>query len=102
MDKQIYVSKFFITAPGDRSAGIFPATWEIGPDFYFDTQAEFRAFKKILLEAFEYVGDNAYIETAEEIAAEEEMDILLTEQMLDDMDNDMFDDSPRKMRDDDE
>jgi len=100
MDEQIYVSKFYITSPGDQSVGIFPQTWEIGPDFYFDCQDDLDEFKGDLMNAFEIVaGDRVYIETAEEIAAQEEMDILMTEQMLEDMDNDMFDDGPKKMRD---
>jgi len=107
MDKKIHVSKFFVTAPGDSSVGIFPQTWTVEPDFYFPDQKDLDKFKDELRYAFEYLGEGCYVETAEEIAAQEELDILMTEQMLEDLDDDMsagdmFDDHKiRKMRDDD-
>lgn len=102
MDKQIQISKFFVTAPGDPSVGIFPSTWTIESDFYFEDQNDLDEFKENILQAFEKAfGDVTYIETAEEIALQEEEMIIITEQMLEDFDDDIFDDGPRKMRDDD-
>ena len=103
MDKQIKISKFFITAKGDESVGIFPQIWTLEPDFYFENETDLDDFKERILQAFEWAFDDELsIETAEEIAAQEELHILMTEQMLDDFDNDFDGDHcPRKMRDDD-
>ena len=99
MDKQISVERFYIFIAGDPEVGIWDQEYTIGSDFYFEDQEELTTFKKKLGEAFEYVGENPEIATQEEIDAENARMDILTEQMLEDMDNDMFDDGPKKMRD---
>jgi hypothetical protein len=105
--EEIKVSKFFITIPGDESVGIFDQQFTLEPDFYFEDQESLDHFKAEIISAFENAfGEKAYVETAEEILAREEMYILQTEQMLEDFDN-QFEDDPiddkklRKMMDDD-
>ena len=70
MNEQIHVKRFYILIPGDNSVGIWDQEFELGPDFYFEDQNEHNEFKKKLVEAFEYVGENIEIATQEEIDAE--------------------------------
>ena len=105
--EEIFVSKFFVTIPGDESVGIFDQQFTIESDFYFECEDDLHGFKEDIRLAFEQAfGEKAYIETAEEIQAREEMYILQTEQMMEDFDN-QFEDDPidekrlRKMMDDD-
>lgn len=61
------VTGFYITAPGDPSVGINPATWEIKNDFYFDTPEELEEFRKELKNTFEwYCGEVISVITFEE------------------------------------
>ena len=61
------VTGFYITAPGDSSVGIEPATWELKNDFYFDTPEELEEFRKELQSLFEfYCGENIKVLTFEE------------------------------------
>jgi len=61
------VTGFYVTAPGDPSVGINPATWEIKNDFYFDTPEELEEFKKELKGTFEwYCGEVVGVVTFEE------------------------------------
>jgi hypothetical protein len=61
------VTGFYITAPGDPSVGIQPATWELRNDFYFDTPEELEEFRKELRGLFEfYCGEVTHVITFEE------------------------------------
>ena len=65
------ITGFYITAPGDESVGIFPATWKLQDDFYFDTPEELEEFKKELRGLFEfYCGEVTSVVTFEEQQAE--------------------------------
>jgi len=65
------VSGFYITAPGDPSVGINPATWKLENDFYFDNPEELEEFKKELRGLFEwYCGEVTSIITFEEHEAQ--------------------------------
>jgi len=65
------VTGFYITAPGDESVGIFPATWKLENDFYFDTPEELENFKKELRGLFEwYCGEITSVVTFEEQQAQ--------------------------------
>lgn len=61
------VKGFYITAPGDPSVGINPATWKLENDFYFDTPEELEGFRKELKGLFEfYCGEVTSVVTFEE------------------------------------
>ena len=91
--EEIKVSKFFITIPGDESVGIWDQNFELNEDFYFEDQESLDHFKEEIAQAFENAfGECAYVETAEEIKAREEMYIIQTEQLMDDFDNGFADD----------
>lgn len=61
------ITGFYITAPGDESVGIFPATWKLENDFYFDTPEELEEFRKELQGLFEfYCGEVTNVMTFEE------------------------------------
>jgi hypothetical protein len=61
------VTGFYITAPGDPSVGINPATWTLENDFYFDTPEELEEFRKELKGLFEfYCGEVTSVVTFEE------------------------------------
>jgi len=65
------VTGFYITAPGDPSVGINPATWKLENDFYFDRPEELEEFKKELRSLFEfYCGEVTDIITFEEQEAQ--------------------------------
>jgi len=67
VEKIIKVTGFHVTAPGDESVGIFPATWEIKNDFYFDNQKELDIFKFEIKSLFEfYCGEVTNVITFEE------------------------------------
>lgn len=100
MEKQIKISKFFITAPVDENVGDFPQTWILESNFHFENEIDLDDFKENILQAFERAFDiNVYIETAEEIALQEELHITITEQMLNEFDDDVVH-HLRKMKDD--
>jgi hypothetical protein len=61
------VTGFIISAQGDPSVGINPATWKLEEDFYFDDQEELQEFREQLISIFEsYCGEISFIETYEE------------------------------------
>ena len=65
------ISGFYITAPGDESVGIFPATWKLENDFFFDSVEELEEFKKELRGVFEfYCGEVTSVMTFEEHEAQ--------------------------------
>ena len=65
------ITGFYITAPGDESVGISPATWKLENDFYFDTPEELEEFKKELRSLFEfYCGEVTSVVTFEEYEAQ--------------------------------
>jgi len=65
------VTGFYITAPGDESVGINPATWKLENDFYFDNLEELEEFKKELQSLFEfYCGEVTSVVTFEEFEAQ--------------------------------
>jgi len=65
------VTGFYITAPGDPSVGINPATWKLENDFYFDNPEELEEFKKELRSLFEfYCGEVTNVGTFEEYEAQ--------------------------------
>jgi len=67
----IKITGFYITAPGDESVGIFPATWKLENEFYFDTPEELQEFKKELRSLFEfYCGEVTSVVTFEEQEAQ--------------------------------
>lgn len=71
MAEQIKVEKFQITITGDPSVGIFDQHYELGSEFYFEDENELREFKRDLQILFECnFGEKAYVETQEEIDAE--------------------------------
>lgn len=81
MEKQIKVSEFVITAHGDPSVGIFPSTWIVGPEFYFENKEELEYFRKELSDLFtEYTTERVSVDTAEEIDAEEKYLNVIEEQ----------------------
>lgn len=67
MDKEIKSSKLYIIAPGDQSVGIFPSSWTLGPEMYFESKEHLEQFKDDILIAFEKAfGDEVYAKTQEE------------------------------------
>lgn len=71
VEKIMKITGFYVTAPGDESVGIFPATWEIKNEFYFDTSEELENFRKELQSLFEYYcGEVTSVITFEEHQAE--------------------------------
>jgi hypothetical protein len=67
ISKIMKVTGFIISAQGDPSVGINPATWKLEEDFYFDNQEELEEFKNQLKELFtNYCGEISFIETYEE------------------------------------
>jgi Fe2+ transport system protein B len=67
ISKIMKVTGFIISAQGDPSVGINPATWKLEEDFYFDDQEELEEFKNQLKELFtNYCGEISFIETYEE------------------------------------
>jgi hypothetical protein len=67
VEKIIKVSGFHITAPGDESIGIQPATWEMRNDFYFDTLEELEKFRKEIKCLYEsHCGEVSSVVTFEE------------------------------------
>jgi len=67
----IKITGFYVTAPGDESVGIFPATWTVENEFYFDTPEELEEFKKELRGLFEfYCGEVTSVVTFEEQQAQ--------------------------------
>lgn len=61
------ITGFYITAPGDESVGIFPATWRLQDDFYFDNPEELEEFRDGIKYLFElYCGEVTSIVTFEE------------------------------------
>ena len=67
ISKIMKVSGFIISAQGDPSVGINPATWKLEEDFYFDDQEELEEFKNQLKELFtNYCGEISFVETYEE------------------------------------
>jgi hypothetical protein len=71
IEKIMKVTGFYITAPGDESVGIFPATWKLENDFYFDTPEDLEEFRKELKNLFEfYCGEVTDVMTFEELQTE--------------------------------
>jgi len=71
VEKIMKVTGFYITAPGDESVGIYPATWKLENDFYFDTPEDLEEFRKELKGVFEfYCGEVTSVVTFEEHEAE--------------------------------
>jgi len=67
VEKIMKIKSFYITANGDPSVGINPATWELRNDFYFDNQEELEEFRKELKSFFEfYCGEVTDVLTFEE------------------------------------
>lgn len=67
VEKIMKIKGFYITANGDPSVGINPATWELRNDFYFDNQEELEEFRKELKSFFEfYCGEVTDVLTFEE------------------------------------
>jgi len=65
------VTGFYITAPGDESVGINPATWKLENDFYFDMPEDLEEFKKELRSLFEfYCGEVTSVVTIEEFESQ--------------------------------
>lgn len=65
------ITGFYVTAPGDESVGIFPSTWEIKNDFYFDNIEELEKFKDELKGLFEfYCGEVTSVISFEEHQAQ--------------------------------
>ena len=61
------IKGFYISANGDPSVGINPATWELRNDFYFDNQEELEEIRKELKNLFEfYCGEDVNVITFEE------------------------------------
>jgi len=82
--KIIKVSGFYVTAPGDPSVGINPATWEINNEFYFDNKEELEEFRREIKQLFEFhCGEITTVVTFEEQQA-----------LLDAEDQMMFDQYP--------
>lgn len=72
----IKLTGFYVTAPGDESVGIFPSTWEIKNDFYFDTPEELETFRVEIKGLFEYYcGEVASVMTFEEHLTQCELEI---------------------------
>jgi len=71
LEKINKISGFHITAPGDESVGIFPSSWKLDGDFYFDTPEELNNFKEELKNFFEisYCGENVDVITDKEYEA---------------------------------
>ena len=91
--EEVKVSMFFITVKGDDSVGLPDQQFTLEPDFYFEDQGALDNFKEDISQAFENAfGEPTYIETAEELKAREELEILQTEQLMDDFDNGFADD----------
>jgi hypothetical protein len=63
---EINTKGFHIVSKGDPSAGIFRAEWELSGSFSFDGKEDLEQFRTKLKEAFEYISDDAYVETFEE------------------------------------
>jgi len=75
ISKIMKITGFYITAPGDPSVGIYPSTWKLENDFYFDNQEELEEFRKELKNLFEfYCGEATQILTFEEHQQEIEAD----------------------------
>lgn len=71
VEKIEVITGFYITAPGDESVGIFPATWKLENDFHFDSPEELEEFKKELRSLFEfYCGEVTSVVTFEEYEAQ--------------------------------
>jgi hypothetical protein len=67
IEKIMKITGFYITAPGDPSVGIQPATWELRNDFYFDNQEELEEFRNEIKSLFEsYCGEVTDVITFEE------------------------------------
>jgi len=67
MEKDIFISGFTITYPGDMSVGIFPSVWTIDGPFHFFDEQEYQQFVEKLKEAWEFCSDTPfYIETFED------------------------------------
>ena len=65
------VTGFYVTAPGDESVGIFPATWTLENEFYFDTPEDLEEFKKEIKLLFEFhCGEVTSVVTFEEHQAQ--------------------------------
>ena len=79
VEKIIEVKGFYITAHGDPSVGILPATWELRNNFYFDNQEELDEFRKEIKLMFEwYCGENTDVITFEEHEAMLEQEDQMT------------------------
>lgn len=77
VEKIIKVSGFHITAPGDPSVGILPASWEMKNDFYFDTPEELEEFRKEIKLLYEFhCGEVTSVVTFEEYQAELEAELI--------------------------
>lgn len=82
IEKIMKVTGFFITALGDDSAGIFPTTWELNNECYFDTPDDLNSFKDDIKNLFEdYYGETTSVVTFEEynLRCEEEIKELYLE-----------------------
>ena len=67
IEKIMKVEGFYITANGDPTVGINPATWELRNDFYFDNQEELEEFRNEIKSLFEsYCGEVTNVITFEE------------------------------------
>lgn len=67
INKIMHIEGFLITAHGDPSVGIFPSSWKLEGDFYFDNQEECDEFKKEIKISFEsYCGEIVEVITYEE------------------------------------
>lgn len=86
VEKIMKIKGFYITANGDPSVGINPATWELRNDFYFDNQEELEEFRKELKSFFEfYCGEVTDVLTFEE-----------EQQMIDEEEQQYFEEFPTR------
>lgn len=72
-ENEIKVSGFYIHYPGEKSVGIYPSTFELMGECYFDDRFHLKEFKSKLLDLFvNHVSDEAcFIMTAEEYFEQE-------------------------------
>lgn len=71
MKLDVTVNGFAIVSDGEPSVGISRGSWDLKGPFYFSDQEELELFRQKLKEAFEYVADDCYVETFEEIEERE-------------------------------
>ena len=94
MDKELFVKKFHIVSASDPSVGIFEQWFDVGYDFYFDSETELNEFKEKIKEAFEWVCDSPKVYTQEEIDIEEKRLAKMEEEAMIDYHDENLDDTP--------